>query len=119
MQFEKISAKSQSQTCIDLRNFPLPFFSMSAIDKYYKEKAIVKQLKNDQKQIIELYDADTITKKDVIRSLNSLLGEYRYYLHIEKLTINTNRNKLARQFRDLRKKLAELEGKQFISSFEF
>jgi hypothetical protein len=122
MQFEKISAKSQSQTCIDVRNFPLPFFSMSAIDKYYierKEKAILKQLENDQKQIIELYEADTITKKDVIKSLNSLLGEYRYYLHIEKLTINTSRNKLARQFRDLRKKLAELEGKQFISSFEF
>ena len=122
MQFEKISAKSQSQTCVDVRNFPLPFFSMSAIDKYYiqlKEDEHVKKLHNEETNFINLYEAHTITKKDLIRSLNSLLGEYRYYLHIEKLTINTSRNKLVRQFRDLRKKIAELEGKQFISSFEF
>jgi hypothetical protein len=118
MQFEKISAKSQSQTCIDLRNFPLPFFSMSAIDKYYierKEKAIVKELKNEQKQIIELYESSDIDKQDAIEKLTELVLKYREY-KFGVLKTRTRYNRFNTHFEDLRKKIAELEGKPFLRS---
>jgi len=122
MQFEKISVKkkSKTETCIDVRNFPLPFFSMSAIDKYYiqlKEDENVEKLYDKETELFDLYKSDTINKKYLIISLNSLLVEYRYYIYIEKLTIHTSYYKLLTQFRDLRKKIAELEEKPFIRSF--
>lgn len=122
IQFEKISVekKSKSETCIDVRNFPLPFFSMSAIDKYYiqiKEDENVEKLYTKETELVNLYESDTINKKDLIISLNSLLVEYRYYMYIEKLTIHKSYDKLVTQLRDLRKKIAELEEKPFIRSF--
>ena len=118
MQFNKVSVNKNSKTesCIDLRNFPLPFFSMSAINNYYiqiKEDKIIKQLYDEETKLINLYESDIINKKDVITSLNLLLGDYRYYM----LKIHKIYHKLVRQFRDLRQKLAELEEKQFIRSF--
>ena len=122
MQFKKISANSKSLTCVDLRNFPLPFFSISAINKYYLEKeedAIVKQLKDEQEHIIELYESRNINKQDSIKKLSDLVLTYREYKFDKKLKTQRICNKLNTQFEDLRKKLAEIQEKPYIRSFLF
>ena len=124
LDFKNISAPQNSEqlSCVDLRKFPLPFFSITAINNYYiekKEDAIVQQLKDDEKHIIELYESSNIDKQDAIKKLRELVIKYREYKFIGMLKTRTIYNKLNIQFEDLRKKLAELEETPFIRSFEF
>ena len=83
MQFEKISAKSQSQTCIDLRNFPLPFFSMSAINNYYigkDEDEIIVKLDEEGQHLMNLSHTDSIDQEDAFEQLDKLLVKYIFYI---------------------------------------
>uniref|UniRef100_A0A6C0H493 Uncharacterized protein n=1 Tax=viral metagenome TaxID=1070528 RepID=A0A6C0H493_9ZZZZ len=103
--FEEISSTNMhfsGQTCIDVREFPLPFFSMGAIDTYQLEKAdkayeeftkkevaeyiisrdnIIEHLEDEYRQIISLdgYGRD----EEVIRRMNELVPKYRAYLFSE------------------------------------
>jgi len=97
MQFEKIIAKSQSLSCIDLRNFPLPFFSTSAIINYYigkDENEIIQKLYEEGQHLINLSHTDTIDQEDAFKQLDNLFTTYIF--HIKNLKIH--RNKLWDQF---------------------
>jgi hypothetical protein len=83
MQFKKISAKSQSETCIDLRNFPLPFFSMSAINNYYigkDEDEIIQKLDEEGRHLINLSHTDSIDQGDAFEQLDNLVTKYIFYI---------------------------------------
>ena len=83
MQFEKISSKSQSETCIDLRNFPLPFFSMSAINNYYigkDEDEIIQKLDEEGQHLINLSHTDSIDQEDAFEQLDNLVTKYIFYI---------------------------------------
>ena len=94
MQFEKISAKSQSQTCIDLRNFPLPFFSMSAINNYYigkDEDEIIVKLDEEGQHLMNLSHTDSIDQEDAFEQLDKLLVKYIFYIENFKIRGFINR----------------------------
>jgi hypothetical protein len=110
--FEEISSTDMpfsDQTCIDVREFPLPFFSMSAIDAYQSEKAdkaydkftekevveyiisrdnIIEHLEDEYRQIISLdgYGRDA----EVIRRMDELVPKYRAYLFSEEERIKAS-----------------------------
>ena len=107
MQFKKISATSKSLTCVDLTNFPLPFFSMSAINNYYigkDEDEIIQKLDEEGQHLINLSHTDSISKEDAINQLDNLITKYIFYLE----NLKIHKIKLGDQFSVFKDELKKL-----------